>query len=280
MTAVAVMHAHTVRRHRRTGTLSGQRVFDLDLGGHLDLSGLDGHRIGHRGLHAHHRARSARAGLNVAQRQHRAQVDARGLCQQLGLAACVGHGIAAGLILRLGAILAAKGDAVDLIGTRGDDGIQNLAQTGQVGHAHRNGVRRLIAGDGRGLVFAILHQRVQVQPRGLDLRLVDPGTGQRLDHGALLGAVLLHRGGGAVGLCGHAQLDGRHVGGDAGLPLAGDGQARRTGRTAGHGRGKDGCGHQGGHGHGQGQPSCRGGTEDRSHQGILSDRVFAQALMP
>mgnify|MGYP002712866965 CR=1 FL=1 len=46
MTAVALMHAHTVRRHRRTGTLSGQRVFDLDLGGHLDLSGLDGHRIG------------------------------------------------------------------------------------------------------------------------------------------------------------------------------------------------------------------------------------------
>ena len=149
---------------------------------------------------------------------------------------------AAGGVLGGAGIGQAEADAVDLVGAGRHDRVDGLTEVVEVMDLDRHLVRSLVAAQGRLLVLRVIVDGVEVQPRGLDVTLLDAGAAQGGDHLGHLRPVLGHRLLGGAGLGLDARGDGGHVRRHADLALGRQAEGGRSdvGVHVAHGLGLDG----------------------------------------
>ena len=165
--------------------------------------------------------------------ERRAERDAGGLGVDLGLAAGVGDRLFAGLVEQFRGLRHHEIDAADLVGAGAHQRVDHAGDLGDVAQPDRHAIAGAVADDGgAGRCGSARHLRLQRQPRGLDILLVDAGALQRqqhLAHRRVVGVGRLARG---LGLRGDAAVDLRQIGRHRDGGLAGDGNHRRAARSA------------------------------------------------
>ena len=127
---------------------------------------------------------------------------------------------------RRGVVAQAELDPVEVVGPRGETGVDHRPRLGEVVHQDADRVRRLVAGDARPLVagapLGVLG--AEIEAGGLDALRRHPQLADGVEHGGgrpvdpVLGLARGRR------LGEHAEADGRLVRSDARLPRARDGQ--------------------------------------------------------